>query len=304
MAANGAQALVCRPASSSVTQRPPYFIRVMITLFKILAAMPLWLAHGLGWIAGWLVFAASGSYRRRFLANARQAGIGWRHWLGAVGESGKLVAELPRLWLGRPVPVQWQGLHHLEAALSLRRGVIFLTPHLGCFEVTAQAYAQRYGQGDQPMTALFRPPRQSWLRNLVLKARARPGLATAPATLAGVKQMIKALKMGQSAGLLPDQVPPLGLGLWVPFFGRNAYTMTLSARLAQQTGATIMLAWGERLSWGRGYRVHVQPMSAKLPSIAAQAAELINREMERLIRICPRQYLWGYARYKNPRQEI
>ncbi|WP_114968931.1 lysophospholipid acyltransferase family protein [Rhodoferax ferrireducens] len=276
----------------------------MITLFKILSVLPLWLAHGLGWGMGWLVFAISGVYRRRFLANARQAGMVWQQWLGAVGESGKLVAELPRLWLGRPVPVQWDGARHVEAALALGRGVVFLTPHLGCFEITAQAYAQRYGQDKEPMTVLFRPPRQSWLRELVTTARARPGLHTAPTTLAGVKQMIKALKKGQSLGLLPDQVPPLGLGLWVPFFGSDAYTMTLSVRLAQQTGATVLMAWGERLSWGRGYRVHVQPLGAALPTDGVQAAAHINRAMEGLIRSCPQQYLWGYARYKQPRQEL
>ena len=294
---------MCRPASSSVTQRPAHSIRLMINLFKILSVLPLWLAHGLGWAVGWLVFAASGVYRRRFLANAWQAGMGWRQWRGAVGESGKLVAELPRLWLGRPVAVQWDGADHVETALALGRGVVFLTPHLGCFEITAQAYAQRYGQASQPLTVLFRPPRQSWLRALVTTARARPGLHTAPTTLAGVKQMIKALKLGQSLGLLPDQVPPLGMGLWVSFFGRDAYTMTLSARLAQQTGATLLMAWGERLSWGRGYRVHVQPLAQALPLDATQAAALINRAMEELIRNCPQQFLWGYARYKQPRQE-
>jgi KDO2-lipid IV(A) lauroyltransferase len=276
----------------------------MITLFKILSVLPLWLVHGIGWSLGWLVFAASGVYRRRFLANAHQAGMGWQQWLGAVGESGKLVAELPRLWLGRPVPVLWDGAPHVEAALALGRGVVFLTPHLGCFEITAQAYARRYGQEKQPMTVLFRPPRQSWLRALVTTARARPGLHTAPTTLAGVKQMIKALKQGQCLGLLPDQVPPLGMGLWVPFFGREAYTMTLSVRLAQQTGATVLMAWGERLSWGRGYRVHVQPLLAALPADSAQAVGVINHAMEDLIRSCPQQYLWGYARYKQPRQEL
>ena len=276
----------------------------MITLFKILSVLPLWLVHGIGWSLGWLVFAASGVYRRRFLANAHQAGMGWQQWGGAVGESGKLVAELPRLWLGRPVPVLWDGAAHVEAALALGRGVVFLTPHLGCFEITAQAYAQRYGQEKQPMTVLFRPPRQSWLRALVTTARARPGLHTAPTTLAGVKQMIKALKQGQCLGLLPDQVPPLGMGLWAPFFGREAYTMTLSVRLAQQTGATVLMAWGERLSWGRGYRVHVQPLLAVLPADSAQAAGVINQAMEDLIRSCPQQYLWGYARYKQPRQEL
>ncbi|MFZ4478360.1 MAG: lysophospholipid acyltransferase family protein [Rhodoferax sp.] len=276
----------------------------MIRLFNYFSALPLWLAHGLGWVCGWLVFAASGVYRRCFLANARQAGVGWRHWVCAVGEAGKLVAELPRLWFGRPVPVQWQDIELVQAALVAGRGIVFMTPHLGCFEVTAQAFAQRYGPAGHSLTALFRPPRQPWLRSLVSNARARPGLATAPATLAGVKQMIRALKRGQCVGLLPDQVPPVGMGLWVPFFGREAYTMTLSARLAQQTGATILLAWGERLGWGRGYRVHIRPMSAALPSDSAQAAAAINREMEALIRARPQQYLWGYARYKQPRQEI
>lgn len=276
---------------------------MMLRFFKAFSTLPLWLVHAIGWSLGWLVFAVSGVYRRRFLANTRQAGIPWGQWRAAVGESGKLVAELPRLWFGRRVSVQWQGAEHVQAALALGRGVLFLTPHLGCFEVVAQAYAQRYGQSGQPMTALFRPPRQSWLRGVVSQARGRPGLEMAPTTLAGVRQMIKALKKGQSVGLLPDQVPPAGMGVWVPFFGRDAYTMTLSARLAQQTGAAIVLAWGERLSWGRGYRVHFNPMSAHLPSAAGAAAELLNREMEALIRSAPQQYLWAYARYKQPRQE-
>ena len=80
--------------------------------------------------------------------------------------------------------------------------------------------------------------------------------------------------------------------------------MTLSVRLAQQTGATVLMAWGERLSWGRGYRVHVQPLPAALPADGAQAVRIINAALETLIRDCPQQYLWGYARYKQPRQEI
>ena len=261
------------------------------------------LAHAIGWVCGWLVFVASSVYRRRFLTNARQAGMVWRQWSGAVGAAGQLVAELPRLWFGRPPAVQWVGARHIDAALAGGVGVVFLTPHLGCFEVTAQAYACRYGQFGQPMTVLYRPPRKAWLQALVASARARPGLTTAPTTLAGVKQMIKALKRGQCVGLLPDQVPPLGMGLWAPFFGRAAYTMTLPTRLAQQTGTTVLIAWGERLPWGQGYRVHVQPLPATLPCDATQAAASVNRAMEDLVRACPHQYLWGYARYKQPRQE-
>lgn len=292
----------CRPASSSITQRRLYFIRVMIPLFRFFSCFPLWLAHAVGWVCGWGVFAASGVYRRRFLANAHQAGMVWRQWRGAVGASGQLVAELPRLWFGRPVAVQWTGAEHIDAALAHGRGVVFLTPHLGCFEVTAQAYASRYGELGPPMTVLYRPPRKAWLNMLITTARVRPGLATAPTTLAGVKQMIKALKQGQCIGLLPDQVPPAGMGLWALFFGREAYTMTLPTRLARLTDASILIAWGERLTWGQGYRVHVLPLPASLPTDAAPAAVAVNRAMEDLVRACPQQYLWGYARYKHPRQ--
>lgn len=276
----------------------------MSSVFKLVARLPLWLLHALGWCLGWCVFAASTAYRQRFLANARQAGMRWRQYLGGVGAAGQLALELPRLWHGRPVAVQWDGRQHVQAALAQGNGIIFLTPHLGCFEVTAQAYAQSFGRSGAPMTVLYREPRQSWLRHLVATARARPGLRTAPATLAGVKQMLRALKNGESLGLLPDQVPPLGLGMWLTFFGRPAYTMTLAARLAQQTGSTVLLAWGQRLPWGRGYRVHVRPLGLALPADVALASLAINQAMEGLVRLCPQQYLWGYARYKQPRREL
>jgi Kdo2-lipid IVA lauroyltransferase/acyltransferase len=173
---------------------------------------------------------------------------------------------------------------------------VFLTPHLGCFEATAQGYAARYGR----ITVLYRPARKPWLRELVDTARERANLATAPTTMAGIKQMLKALKAGEAIGLLPDQVPPKGLGVWAPFFGREAYTMTLSTRLAQQAGATVLLAWGERLSWGRGFRIHLRGWPGELPSQPEVAAAQVNAQMERLIRECPQQYLWGYARYKQP----
>ncbi|WP_252374247.1 lysophospholipid acyltransferase family protein [Hydrogenophaga sp. 2FB] len=272
-------------------------------LFRALSWLPLPVLHALGWVIGWLSFGLSSRYRRRLFAHAAQAGYPRRLALATVGESGKLVAELPRLWLGRPVRVAWAGAEHIDATLAQNAGVLFLTPHLGCFEITAQAYAQRFG-ATHPMTVLFRPARKPWLRDLVAGARQRPGLFAAPTTLAGVKQLIKALKAGQAVGLLPDQVPPEGQGVWAPFFGRDAYTMTLSARLAQAGRVQILLSWGERLRWGRGYRVHVRPFDTlnggPLSTDADEAARQINRAMEALVRECPAQYLWSYDRYKQP----
>lgn len=282
----------------------------MLTLFRWLAHRPLWFLHAVGAALGWLTYAASPSYRQRFQANVRQAGIPWADARPAIANAGRMLLELPYLWL-RPAdqPIQprlnWEGEHLLSEALQRGRGIVLLTPHMGCFEVTAQACAQSFAAQHGPITVLFRPARKPWVRALMDGSRERPGLATAPATLAGVRQMIRALRRGEAVGLLPDQVPPDGMGVWVPFFGKRAYTMTLAARLVQQTGAVPLLIWGERLPRGQGYTVRVSALPEPLPADdtaqAESAAIIINRAMEQLIRQCPQQYLWGYHRYKTPR---
>ena len=146
-------------------------------------------------------------------------------------------------------------------------------------------------------------------------ARNRPGMLTSPATLSGVRQMLRALKKGETVGLLPDQVPPEGMGVWAPFFGRQAYTMTMAAKLVAQTGCAVVLLRGERLGWRArrhhrcDYIVHADRVAADLEQVlaggdAAQSAATVNRLMEAMIMQAPEQYLWGYNRYKGPRAEI
>lgn len=277
----------------------------MSRLFHWVARWPLWLAHAMGAALGWLTYLSSPVYRSRFRANVAQAGVGQAAARAAVAEAGRMAAELPRLWLRGvgSVPFAIHGDTHVRQALAEGRGLVFLTPHLGCFEVCAQAYAHQHG-GEVPITVMFRPARKAWLRGLMTTARDRPGLRAVPADLTGVRQMMRALKRGQAVGLLPDQVPPDGMGVWAPFFGKPAYTMTLAARLAQQSGAALLLCWGERRPRGAGYDIHFLPLSDALPSdpdAQAESAAAVNRAMERLILQRPAQYLWGYHRYKSPR---
>ena len=271
--------------------------------FRFLSHWPLWALHALGHIGGWLAWLLSPVYRRRFLENARQAGLGPATVWPAIGQAGAMSMELPRLWAGTPVPVHWAREQAAVQAYASGRGVLFLTPHLGCFEITAQALAERFGAAHGPLTVLYRPARQAWLAKLMATARNRPALSAVPTTLAGVWQMIKALRAGQAVGLLPDQVPPEGMGQWTPFFGKPAYTMTLAARLALQTGAQVVLIWGERLPWGRGYRLHTETLGHALSDDLDVAVVQINQAMERLVLARPDQYLWGYARYKAPRPQ-
>ncbi|HZF81585.1 MAG TPA: lysophospholipid acyltransferase family protein [Rubrivivax sp.] len=280
----------------------------MSLLLAWLSRRSLRLLHALGGCLGWAAYALSPSYRGRLQRNAALAGVNAADRRAAVADAGRLVMELPRLWLRPPEmpiadPVRWEGAELLEALLQPGRGLVLLTPHMGSFEVSAQAYAERFG-ARQPITVLYRPARKAWLRVLEETARARPALATAPASLSGVRLMMRALRRGETVGLLPDQVPPAGMGVWVPFFGQPAYTMTLAARLVQQTGAAVAVLWTERLPRGAGYVVRAMDLPVPIPEQAADeaAALAINRSMEAVILRKPSQYLWGYHRYKQPRQ--
>jgi KDO2-lipid IV(A) lauroyltransferase len=296
-----------------------FLIVDMARLFFMLSSWPLAVLHPLGSIMGWLAYLLSPSYRQRLRTHTRQVGMRARQRWQAVGHAGKMVSESPRLW-GRPRDqrlghtVQWVHPEVVEQLLAQNRGLLLLTPHLGCFEMVAQAYAERFG-ASKPITALYRPSKQAWLAEVMKEARNRPGMLASPATLAGVRQMLRALKKGDTVGLLPDQVPPEGMGVWAPFFGRPAYTMTMAAKLVVQTGCAVVLMRGERLGWlarlrkGCDYVVHVSGISDEVAQVlaggdAAQSAAAINRLMEDLIMQAPEQYLWGYNRYKGPRAEI
>ena len=269
-------------------------------VFKALARLPLPLLHNLGALAGWLAWLLSATYRRNFSRHIGQAGMTAAK-TAAIAEAGKALLELPKIWL-RPQDeviarvVKVSGWELVEAAWSAGRGILFLTPHLGCFEITAQYYAAR-----KPITVLYRRPKQAWLAPLIEAGRGA-NLKLAPADLSGVRRLLKALKSGEAVGMLPDQVPGNGEVAWLPFFGRPAYTMTLAARLAQSVpgGATVLLAYGERLHYGAGFHLQLFPLSAPLAGDLMQRATQLNRELETLIRHCPEQYLWGYNRYKVP----
>ena len=272
----------------------------MVFIFRILSRLPLRAVHALGALLGRLIYLLSPTYRRHVRENLAQAGIDPALRGAVAAESGKQMLELARIWL-RPLEeanalvVEVVGRDCLDAALAEGRGVLFLTPHLGCFEITAQ-YLSAFGD----ITVLYRPPKSAAAQELIQTGRKRARLHLAPADLSGVRALIKALKKGQMVGMLPDQAPKTGEGVWLDFFGRPAYTMTLAARLSE-TGATTLLTWGERLPQGRGYRVHFQPLTPPLSGTTQERAQQINHAVEALVRQCPAQYLWGYNRYKRPR---
>lgn len=285
----------------------------MIALFRLLARVPLPWMHALGRLLGWAVWWLAPGYRRRFKANAQAAGLTPAQYRPAIGAAGAMAAELPWLWARPqgesvlPKVLRWEGIEVFEAALAERGGVIMIVPHLGSWEMYGQAVGERFFADHGPLTALFRPARKKWMAEVLAGSRDRTGLQTLPTTVKGVRGLMRTLKQGGYTGILPDQVPPEGQGVWAPFLGRPAYTMTLLPRLAQTTGAKVFLGVCQRVPGGR-YVVRFEPFEGTAltdpQASVEEAAAAMNVGIERLIRSLPGQYVWDYARYKEPRQEM
>jgi Kdo2-lipid IVA lauroyltransferase/acyltransferase len=277
--------------------------KLVIWLFDMAARLPLRALHALGAVLGRLMYGLDRQYAARLYENLSHEYRGrpdaeFRRVLRAnVREMGKSLLELPFVWR-RPLETvlarvqSCHGLEHLEAARQRGKGIIFLTPHLGCFEIVSLYLAAR-----MPITIMYRPPKLAWLDGVMRGGRMRGQTALARTDVSGVRAMFKALKRGEAIGLLPDQVPGNGEGEWADFFGRPAYTMTLVGRLAESSGATVLMSYGERLPRGAGYVIHFTPMAfAAEQPVAPQ----LNAVLESVIRERPEQYLWSYNRYKIP----
>ncbi len=268
-------------------------------LMRLAARLPLRLLHAAGALLGWAMYGISPTYRRQLLDNLARAGYrDARTRRAAIAEAGRMIAELPALWF-RPhrevaeLVRAVEGQAEMLAAHARGEPLLFLTPHLGCFEVTSL-----YAATLMPITVLYRPPKIAALEPLVRAGRERPNVRLAPADLTGVREVLAALKRGGAAGVLPDQVPGVGEGEWAPFFGAAAYTMTFAAKLAERPGVRCYLAYARRLPRGAGYAIALRQYPAARSG--ESPTQRLNRALEGLIRECPEQYLWGYNRYKTP----
>ena len=277
-----------------------YFTRVAVASLKLLRFLPLPIIHGLGVILGLMNYLFNKDHRDHAIRNLRQCGLSTSNanlnklLFKSTIENSKGALETFAIWFKPHAKViDWvrkvNGWDDVEKALESGKGAIFLTPHLGCFEITSLYYGTHH-----PMAVLYRQPRQKWLLPLITSGRERGKITLAPANAQGVKQLLHALKHGEAIGVLPDQAPLEGEGEWASFFNRPAYTMTLASKLARKSGAQVFMAFGERLSFGRGYIIHIR----KIDAGGIDTPTLLNSEIERTIQQYPSQYLWMYDRYK------
>ena len=210
--------------------------------------------------------------------------------------------ETLRLWT-RPASrnlaeiAEVHGEARFDAALLEPRGLLVAAPHMGNWELLNQWLAMK-----TPLAILYRPPESAIGEAFLRRVRANAGgdVEQVRAEAAGVRTLLKRLQKGGVVGILPDQQPKAGEGEFAPFFGKPALTMTLLGRLAQRSGAQVLLCWCERIPGTSPPRFALHVVAAPVGVADAdpqRAVAALNAGVEAIARRDFAQYQWTYKRY-------
>lgn len=230
--------------------------------------------------------ARTALHRAALRSTGRQTFETLRFWTRPATDSLALIDEGP-------------GVALFDAALASGRGLIVAAPHHGNWELLNRWLAMK-----TPLAILYAPPESATVDGFLRRVRESQGDAgrveQVRAEGIGIRQLFKRLQGGGVVGILPDQQPKQGDGVWAPFFGVPAQTMTLVGRLAERTGATVLYAWCERQGDGPRFTLHVEAAPGDIASEdALMSATALNAGIEALVRRAPAQYQWTYKRWSQ-----
>ncbi len=285
--------------------------KILKGAIKFLSWFSLKNQHRIGIALGYLLYWLPNESRRAVRANLK---VAYPHLttkehakmcLQSLQDNAKIFTELGAVWgweIKRLLPLvrNVYGEELIAKAFAKNRGLIMLTPHFGCWEITSLHVGQNYD-----LTFLYQPPQIKSLEGFVSSVRERAGGKAVPTDISGVKKMFKALKKNKMVGILPDQDPGNNGGTHAPFFGYPARTMTLVSKLAAKAKCDVLFMTGERLPNGKGFDLHVFSAEDDIGSKdEANATSALNRGIEACVAIQPTQYLWTYKRYRHPPKGI
>lgn len=274
-----------------------------LALIRILSFLPIAVARrvaaGLGAIAWYLDTRAARTTRTNLELCITDLDADARRALGrhSLAESAKVMAEMGMLfhwpeerWLAL---MTIRGTEHIEWARAHGRCALIMLPHFGNWECMALVLGQLGGTG------LFDPPRLAFLDAALRAARQRSGATLVPIDAAGLRRVYRVLAGGGMVALLPDQVPARNAGVYAPFFGRPALTMTLAHRLIQRLHPCVLIGTATRTRGG--FRVEFSLVGDEIydPDPVASATAM-NRAIEDVVRAEPSQYQWEYKRFRRP----
>ena len=273
----------------------------MNIVLKVFFSLPLIFIHLLGCFLGLLMYLLDAKFRERTVKHISQSHI----VSGKIATKNLIISnamhigmalmESFSIWFAsktriKRLVVRTKNWDLIKKLKSNNKGIIFLTPHIGSFEITAQYYGLF-----SPIKVMYKPTGRKWINQLIYQGRNKNFVTPVNIELGGMKQILKALKNGEAVGILPDQVPPEGHGEWSSFFNQKVYTMTLVQKLHTLTKAPIIFAIGRRLKMGSGFEIELFEFKGSVTT------KKIDAYIETIVKTSPEQYLWNYRRYKLPK---
>ena len=293
------------PAAVAAPKPVDAMLNWSLLALKLSARLPLPVSHACGSAAGWL--ASWLPIEQTHVADVNLA-ICFPELLPrerrrlrrqSMAHLGCMITESGRMWL-RPAEEtlalvrEVRGREQLEAAWQQGRGLILASPHIGCWEIAGLWCSRHF-----PMHSMYKP-QPGAIDDIIRQSRERAGARLVPTDASGVRGLLKALRQQEAVGILPDRAAKTG-SVFSPFFGRERLTPTLASKLALRTGAPVIFAMGERLPWGRGYRLHFVPAEPEIASPDEKtAARALSQSLEKCIRSLPGQYWWTYKLFRRP----
>jgi Kdo2-lipid IVA lauroyltransferase/acyltransferase len=183
-------------------------------------------------------------------------------------------------------------------AADEKKPILFLTPHLGNFEIALKYTA--YHLSATKFTVLYKPTKEEWLDKLMFTGRSEDNIIPVPTNRTGVAGLLKALRNNEAIGVLPDHVSSGNDGVWVKFFNQDVYATSLAAKLVHFENAVTFLAYSIRTS--TGFIVEYIPYVPTTKDIATTVQELYQ-EFEKTIIKYPTQYYWSYDRFRRRKDQ-
>ncbi len=270
-------------------------------ILRLFSSLPLVALQIAGACVGLLIYLSSPRYQRRLYKNHQSAAnyskfklTPWR----VAAESGMIFADTLWIWRHPKDSIHKATIENVDQIIELSKngkGLIVLASHFGGFEIVPRIFAEH-----TRATVMYRPARKGWVNELMLKSRKHSQIEFVEANIGGVRQIKRALVKGEVVGLLADQVPSVGDGVWAKFFNQYAYTTSFPIKLARQANVAILFVGAERLGLGKGWRIRSRLMPEAFSDCLVDACTEMNQYFEEMIVSKPHQYMWSYNRYKRP----
>ncbi|MCY4356955.1 MAG: lipid A biosynthesis acyltransferase [Gammaproteobacteria bacterium] len=294
----------CRFLEKAVIQLLSYFL--IKAMLWCLSLMPLPMVHAIATAWGRLLYLLPTKARDTTCKNLHHcfpdndADDIQQLILASLINTACTVLEMGKAWLAPAdtmlsLVVSEQGYEEFQRAVQSDAGVILLAPHLGNWEIFGFHACQGLAS-----SFMYQPPRIAGLDRLLREVRSRTGIRLAPTSRKGIAELLLALKHGELVGILPDQVPNNANGVFAPFYGQPAFTMTLVSRLVQRTGARVFCGYAERLPGGQGFNaVFLSADSAIYSEDLLESVTALNRCVEMAVDGALTQYQWEYKRFRR-----